>query len=338
MPQVGRARTIAADGVSVVLPTYQAARFLQRCLDALWAQSWEGALEVVIADGGSTDATLAIIAAAQQAGRPVRLLQNPARVQAAGLNLAAAAARHSLLVRCDAQASLPVHAIALLVEEHRQTPGCNVGGRQVAQGDGSVFGDAVAAVYGTAAGSGGAAYRMALEPVDAETVYLGSWPREDFIAIGGFTADWAVNEDTELNVRWLRSGRRVRLLPALEIGYAPRSRPVALVRQYARYGFWRARTFRRHGDLRLRQVAALGPLGGLTLALLGRRRPVLSLPWLGYLGLLLAQAAGVDGRPAVRAVAPVALGLQHLAWGIGFVAGMCGPLPDSRPHADAESP
>src|SRR5680860_957787 len=102
-------------GVSVLVPTWQAAAHLPGCLAAIWAQTWEGPLEVVVADGRSTDGTREIVKEAAAAGRAIRLVDNPQRLQAAGLNLAAAAARFPLLVRCDAQSQLPPGAIAPLV-------------------------------------------------------------------------------------------------------------------------------------------------------------------------------------------------------------------------------
>ncbi|HEY5532428.1 MAG TPA: glycosyltransferase [Candidatus Anoxymicrobiaceae bacterium] len=46
--------------VSVVIPTLNAAGVLEPCLESIRGQEYSGALEIVIADGGSTDGTLAI--------------------------------------------------------------------------------------------------------------------------------------------------------------------------------------------------------------------------------------------------------------------------------------
>jgi hypothetical protein len=47
--------------ISVVVPTFNAERHLASCLDSVVAQSWPD-LEVIVADAGSTDATLGIVA------------------------------------------------------------------------------------------------------------------------------------------------------------------------------------------------------------------------------------------------------------------------------------
>jgi succinoglycan biosynthesis protein ExoA len=314
------------DGVSVIIPTYQAGRHLDGCLDAVWAQCYRGPLEVIVADGGSSDDTRAIAERHAAAGRPVRIVDNPDRVQAAGLNRAAQAARHDLLVRCDAHARLPARALELLVHEHRRNPGANVGGVQVAVAPGRPFGDAVAAVYATTLGSGGAAYRRGAMARDVDTVYLGSWNRDDFLALGGFDPAFDVNEDAELNERWRSSGRRVRLLPDLRIAYRPRESPSALAVQYYRYGFWRARTVRAHGFARPRQLAALAPLAAVSsLVLVGLRRWS-ALPFGAYAGAVAATATAVPGPTRQRVLAGIALATMHLSWGMGFVAGALRPF------------
>jgi glycosyltransferase involved in cell wall biosynthesis len=316
----------------VLVPTWQAARHLPGCLAALWAQTWDGPIEVVVADGGSTDGTRAVVEREIAAGRPVRLVDNPARIQAAGLNRAAQEARHDLLVRCDAQARFPPDAIRLLVEEHRRVPGANVGGRQLARAPGTTFGAAVAAVYNTSLGSGGAGYRRGTVPADVDTVYLGSWPRDRFLAIGGFDPGLRVNEDTELNIRWRRAGGRVRLLPQLAIDYVPRATPRALALQYARYGFWRARTTLLRRQIGARQLTALLPLLSVLAWVAAPHRRSWRVPALTY--ALAVGATGLAAPAPVRArpLAPVALAIMHLSWGAGFIVGLVrwGPTPCSR--------
>jgi succinoglycan biosynthesis protein ExoA len=313
--------------VSVLVPTYRSAAVLPGCLEAIAAQDYDGEVEVLVADGGSDDGTRELCEAEPR----VRLVDNPDRTQAAGLNRAAGAARGEVLVRCDAQSRLPADALRRFVAEHERAGRLNVGGRQVALPPGTAFGDAVASVYNTRLGSGGAAYRVAAapvagqsraNPVEAETVYLGSWRKADWQP---FDPAFLANQDTEHNVRWRRAGGRVLVLPDIAVGYLPRDSWRALARQYARYGFWRARTFKTHRDLGSRQLAALMPVATV-LAVAGTPwTPWAALPALGYLAAVAVSGLLVDARAAVRLRAPLALATMHLAWGAGFVAGLLTP-------------
>ncbi|MGE5175962.1 MAG: glycosyltransferase family 2 protein, partial [Hyphomicrobiales bacterium] len=49
--------------VSVVIPAYNEAALLPACLDSLAAQDYAGAIEVIVVDNASDDATPAIAAA-----------------------------------------------------------------------------------------------------------------------------------------------------------------------------------------------------------------------------------------------------------------------------------
>lgn len=331
----GRAPTT---GVSVVIPTFQAGRYLRECLAALESQTYDGEMEILVIDGGSTDETLSIVQSAAARGLPVRLIVNPQQRTAVGLNRGVRAARHNLIVRCDAQSRFPRNAVERLVAEHTRATNLNVGGRQVAvaPSDKAPFGAAVAATYNTNVGSGGASYRTDASGGDVDTVYLGSWRREELIGVGGFDPWFHPNEDAELNVRWRRAGNIVRLLPNLAIGYVARETVGALARQYYRYGRARARTVLRHREILPRQIAALAPLCTVLLLFLVGWSSLAALPAAAYGAALAVAAIRSRTRPAARALVPVALTTMHLAWGGGFIIGTLDMLVVQRFHVHRE--
>lgn len=47
--------------VSVIVPTYNQCQYLKTCLDSLWFQDFEGGLEIVLVNDGSTDSTREVI-------------------------------------------------------------------------------------------------------------------------------------------------------------------------------------------------------------------------------------------------------------------------------------
>lgn len=84
--------------VSVVVPTLNAERYLDECLTALLEQDWpRDRLEIVVADAGSTDATLDI---ARRKGVDV-IVENPRRTGEAGKAVGIAAARGELICSVD---------------------------------------------------------------------------------------------------------------------------------------------------------------------------------------------------------------------------------------------
>lgn len=84
--------------LSVVVPTFQAAHILKRCLKAVRAQTYpQDKIEIIVVDGGSTDETLAI---AERYGS--RIIRSRQRDQEHNRMLGVFEARHEILVFLDA--------------------------------------------------------------------------------------------------------------------------------------------------------------------------------------------------------------------------------------------
>jgi GT2 family glycosyltransferase len=91
---------IGAARCTIVIPTFDTAALLERCLQALLADLGDRRdVEVVVSDDGSADATGAVLARLRGAVRVVRSPVN--RGFAAACNAGAAAASGDLLVFCN---------------------------------------------------------------------------------------------------------------------------------------------------------------------------------------------------------------------------------------------
>lgn len=88
--------------ITVVLPTLDSTRTLDRALESLAAQKYDGAVDVLCVDGGSTDGTRAM---AERHGAVV--IDNPARVEEEARALGLEAASGELVLLLDADNELP---------------------------------------------------------------------------------------------------------------------------------------------------------------------------------------------------------------------------------------
>jgi hypothetical protein len=102
----------------------------------------------------------------------------------------------------------------------------------------------------------------------------------------------------------------------------------ALARQYFRYGYYRAKTARRHPQsLRRTHVLAPGLVVTAVAALVAPRtlRTLARAGMLAYGGVIGAESARIgraDGsRGGDAAALPVVFATMHSAWGAGFLAG-----------------
>jgi glycosyltransferase involved in cell wall biosynthesis len=85
--------------ISVVVPVYNAETTVGRTIAALVAQELDDAYEVIFVDGGSTDGTRELLAAA--AGDSLTVLHNPEREPASARNIGARRARGPVLAFTD---------------------------------------------------------------------------------------------------------------------------------------------------------------------------------------------------------------------------------------------
>lgn len=85
--------------VSVIVPVYNKAPYLERCLRSIYDQSFED-FELVVVDDGSTDDSLQVVR--RQADARLRVIEQPNRGPGAARNTGMAAARGSLCAFLDA--------------------------------------------------------------------------------------------------------------------------------------------------------------------------------------------------------------------------------------------
>ncbi len=284
-----------------------------------------GRIEVLLADGGSTDGTRELLIDLAAQDPRVVLLENPGRGTASGLNVCLAAARGEHVARMDAHTTYPSAYLALGMRRLAAGGTTWVAGPQLPAGGGRVS-RAVEAALGTWLGRGGSRKWVA-DGTESELdtgVFCGVWRREDVLRHGGWDEDWPRNQDSEMAARFLRAGERIVSVSAMAAHYQPRDSLAGLWRQYHDYGLYRARTALRH-PTSLRRSALLPPAlvlaaGSAFVAPRPLRRA--GRVALAVYAAALARAAGQASAGAGdAALVPAVLATMHVAHGTGFVRG-----------------
>jgi succinoglycan biosynthesis protein ExoA len=315
--------------VSVVIPVYNEERYIEACLGSVLDQDYPpDRYEVIVADGGSTDRTRAIVEAAATLHPNVRLLDNPGRTQASGLNLAILASRGEFIARQDGHAEWSRHHLRRSIEVLVQSGADNVGGRADGEGNSSI-GRAIARAMSSPFGVGGARFRYSTEPEDAATVFPGTFRRTAFERVGLFDEAYPPHEDYELNHRIRQSGGRVLFIPEIPTRYHVRESMTGLARQYFRYGRAKVRVARASpGVIRPYHLAApalVASVPAMLLLMATKRGRKLALAGTAvYVTACVAAGlqAGAGERAAVRLRLPMVFAVLHVAWGTGFWAGI----------------
>lgn len=311
--------------VSVVIPVFNERRFIEACLNSVLNQDYPAdRYEVIVADGGSTDGTRAIVEAAAARHSNLRLIDNPGRTQASGLNLGILASSGEYIARQDGHAEWTRHHLRRSVTLLIETGADNVGG--AADGEGATpTGRAIACAMRSPFGVGGARFRYATAAEDAATVFPGTFRRTTLERVGLFDEAYPPHEDYELNHRIRERGGRVVFSPDIPTRYHVRNSIPALARQYFRYGRSKVRVARASpGVIRPYHLAAPALVAALPfgafMGLTRRWRRAVIVGGAAYAAACVAAGvrAGSGESPAVRLRIPAIFPVLHLSWGSGF--------------------
>ena len=204
----------SAPRVSVLLPVYNAERYLAGAIDGVLGQTYRD-FELIVVNDGSTDRSPEMLTAYAAADPRVRIISRPNTGYVPALNEALAAARGPLVARMDADdVSLPTRfeRQVAYMDAH---PGCVLVGTHVEQMDvdGVVIGPMSDVAFGH-------------EHINADLLVRG-WPivhptvmmRADAVRrVGGYDPTLCPNEDHDLFLRLAEVGR-VENLPEVLLHY-----------------------------------------------------------------------------------------------------------------------
>lgn len=312
------------------MPIRNEESFIRRSLGAVLQQDYPlPRLEVIVADGMSTDATGDILRSFQSTYDNLRVVENRSLIVATGLNDALRQSKGEIIVRVDGHTEIAKDYIRQCVSEIQRTGAANVGGRMDTISE-NPFGRAVALATCTAFGVGGARFHYSEKEEWVDTVYMGAWRRDVFERVGLFDEEQVRNQDDEFNYRLLSRGGKILLSPRIKSKYYNRSTLRSLWRQYFQYGYWKVRVMQKHPrQMRPRQFAPAALVAASMVALL---LPAVSSLG-GYLTLLVfgsyllanlaASLLAVRGNDwKLVPLLPIAFATLHFAYGSGFLVGL----------------
>src|SRR5215467_10836384 len=238
--------TTGAD-VLIVIPTLNEAEHIERVLAALQEDRRCSDALIVVADGGSSDDTVAIVERIAAGDPRVHVLPSNERLTtSASIN---SAVEHfgqgrTWLVRLDAHAGYPKRYASRLVAKAIETGATSVVTPMFTRGD-TCFERAAAAAQNSFLGTGGSAHRLLNRGGWVEHGHHAIFNLEQFRKLGGYHD--ALGEDPDYDQRLIKSGGRIWLADDLVITYLPRNNTISLFRQYVKHGRGQAGRFLRHG-------------------------------------------------------------------------------------------
>lgn len=320
--------------ISVVIIVRNEALNIGRCLQQILEQDYpKDRIEVLLADGESTDDTVAVAQAFPMQGASLRVLTGFGLGRSQGLNKAIREAKGEIIARLDGRTVIEKDYFKRCLETMHATGAVNVGGVQKPMATTSTqkaIGLALQHVFGV----GDAQFRLGRRSGPVDSVYLGFFDRKIFDKVGLFDElAPVISEDSDMNYRIRGAGGIVWLNHEIHAYYYPRERVRDLWRLYFRYGGARAGNFLKLKTLSWRQMVppafVLALLFGLLLSPLDLRIFWL---WLALVAVYILADAYFSAMVAVHGAAEVGdrvptlftrlliiFPTMHFAWAFGFL-------------------
>lgn len=202
--------------LSVICPIYNEERYIRGCIESILAQDYpKDDLEVIFADGMSTDRTREIVAEYTAKYPWIRLIDNPKRIVPPALNAAIRASHGDIIMRLDAHASYQPNYFSALAAALERNDADNAG--SVCKTD--VLNKtpkalAIREVLSHPLGVGNSAFRTGIDGArEVDTVPFGCWRRSVFSRFGKYDERLVRNQDIELNKRIKAGGGKIVIIP-----------------------------------------------------------------------------------------------------------------------------
>ncbi|MCX5654357.1 MAG: glycosyltransferase family 2 protein [Planctomycetota bacterium] len=328
--------------VSVVLASRNEQEHIEKCLTSLLTSELpEEQLEIVVADGMSTDRTREVLGRLAAAHPCVRLVDNPERIAPMGFNRAIKASRGDTILLTSAHTTIEPAYLPVCLAKMEETGADIVGGAGMAvAANASLQARLAAAVLGSRFGVG-SSFRTVHREGFVDTVSPALYHRSVFERLGLFDERLIRNQDNEFNSRLRRAGGRIYLTPAVNAYYIGRDTIWRLMTQNYRNGLYAMLNWRiTPASFAWRHVApalfVLGIVAGGAMALLEDLSQTVDHAthgalWMAYAGVLAFYALLAIGsavqlalryRTAAMLLAAPVFPLLHVAYGLGTAAGV----------------
>lgn len=256
--------------LSVVMPVWNEEKFLSQTLDQLYLQDFPlDKLEIVIAEGGSTDRTREIAESYKKQFAGLQVLDNPGRLPSTGRNVGVRNSTAPYILILDGHTYIPTKSFLKDIIATFESSGadCLCRPQPLTPPDISEFQRVVALCRASLLGHNpGSDIYSEKEDFTDPTSSGAMYKREVFDRIGYFDENFDACEDVDFNHRVKISGLRSFISPKLKVFYYPRDSIQGLWRQMMRYGLGRFRFSQKHNlTSPMQWLAGAGVLGFLAL-------------------------------------------------------------------------
>lgn len=231
--------------VSVVMPIYNEARYIDKCVQSLLKQDYDlASMEWIFVDGNSTDDTVKRLENyKRQYPNLIIIKDNPHRIVPYGMNIGIASSKGKYIVRLDAHADYKEDYISKCVHYLDTIDVDNVGGITETKASGFT-GNCIAKMLSSRFGVGNSEFRTNGRSGYVDTVPFGAFRREIFSKYGGYDERLVRNQDNEMNYRIRKNGGKIYLADDIHFSYYCRDSIKGISDMARKNGMWNVITMK----------------------------------------------------------------------------------------------
>lgn len=225
--------------ISVIIPTYNAEKYIGKCLKALLSQNYKKRYEIIVVDDGSTDKTAEIV----RKFKKVKLIEQEHKGPAAARNLGIKHSKGAILLFTDADCVPTKNWIRFMVEPFKDRSIVGVCGAYKTLNKESL----IARFVGYEIERRYEELKKE-EKIDFVGTYSAAYRKNILLKIGGFDESFplASGEDPELSFRLSEIGAKMVFQPkAIVFHHHPDNLSKLLKNQFWR-GYWRIFLYKKH--------------------------------------------------------------------------------------------
>ena len=304
--------------VSILLPIRNEEDFIAQTLKSIIEQDYpKEKLELVIADGDSSDGTISEINKLKKEFNNLKILHNKHKTMPKGFNLALNSSKSDIVLMLGGHSVLPKNYISKSIKNLKNYNSSCAGGVIQAIGDG-FWGNIIASSISSVFGVGNVSFRLKnIKSGYVNSIPFGCYNRSIFDKIGDLDEELIRNQDDEFNFRLTQSGYKIWQDSSLVIKYFCRLSLKKLFNQYLQYGLFKVRVIQKRKTLiSFRHIIP-------SLFLISLLIPVMSIYiFFAYFLLGLFFSIKINKFNIAKLIAcQITFFIIHLSYGLGFIFG-----------------
>lgn len=321
--------------ISVLIPALNEEKFIETTINTLLNQvDVPEDYEIIVLDGGSSDATVSRATGAL--GVHGIVVDNPGKTVPEAIRIGLHHARGQKIVVAGAHAEYPARFLQILAGNLVETDVGAAGGILVAKPADSertvsvAIADVLASRFGVGFSHRTAERNGITDILRVKTVAFPMYRREVFERIGSYDSRFVRAHDLEFHMRMVSEGWTILQIPSVKVGYFARPDVLSAAQMAFDYGHWKPLVNRCHTRLSsIRQLFPVVVVFVLLLAILGVTNVGLPrwtmLGGLGYAVSVVIASTWLGLRNRRWHLMPLyalIFTILHIGYGTGYIAGL----------------